>query len=146
MTLLADTIAEISPQCTVNPGGSQANCARIKEALGHGLPEELEEFYGNWQSITGEYDTSIIWSADRVIDDNLLFRGNEDFDSLYMPFDCCLFFADAGNGDQFFVPVYRDGSTSWQVYVWNHETDERIWVAGHIHQFIKGWINGEVSV
>ena len=31
----------------------------------------------------------------------LIFRANADFAELYMPFDALLFFADAGNGDQF---------------------------------------------
>jgi hypothetical protein len=30
---------------------------------------------------------------------------NTDFKELYMPFDCLLFFADAGNGDQFGYPI-----------------------------------------
>jgi hypothetical protein len=146
MTYLTDTIEEVSAQCTVNAGGSKADCIRVKDELGHGLPQELEDFYSKWHSITGEYGLSVIWPVDRVIEGNLRFRNEEAFHTLYMPFDCCLFFSDAGNGDQFFVPVYRDGSTSWQVYVWNHETDERKWVAGHIHQFIKGWVNGEISI
>lgn len=146
MTPLSNTIAAIASRCTVNAGGSAAACDRIREALGHGLPGELEEFYSNWQSITGEYGVAIMWPPDRVIEQNLFFRSNERFRGLYMPFDACLFFADAGNGNQFFVPVYGDGSTKGRVYVWKHELDERVWVAEHVHQFIGGCITGIIAL
>ena len=110
-----------------------------------GLPDELREFYGRWRSIVGDHGLGIIWGVDQVLEDNIAFRENHDFRSLCMPFDCCLFFSDAGNGDQIFIPVYADASTGHQVYVWNHETDERIWVAGNIHQFIRAMARGEIE-
>ncbi|MGY8770569.1 MAG: SMI1/KNR4 family protein [Pirellulales bacterium] len=146
MTHLSDAIQRMSGECTVTLGGLPEVCDQVKQALGHNLPDELVEFYARWKSITGEYELSVIWPAERVIEENQYFRQSKDFGTLYMPFDCCLFFSDAGNGDRFFVPVYKDGSASTQIYVWNHETDERIWIAGSVHQFIEGWVSGKIMV
>jgi len=65
--------------------------------------------------------------VERIAADNVGFRSNADFRELYMPFDPLLFFADAGNGDQFAFPRTppRD-----EVFVWDHEDDSRRWVAG----------------
>lgn len=61
--------------------------------------------------IEGEYDLGLIWLLDRIVEDNLFFRGHTDFKELYMPFDCLLFFADAGDGDQFAFPIHAGGTT-----------------------------------
>lgn len=63
---------------------------------------------------------------ERIKNDNLAFRADPDFASRYMPFGPLLFFADAGNGDQFAF-VLRDRPTD--VFVWAHETDSRTWIA-----------------
>ena len=54
------------------------------------------------------------------------------------------YFADAGNGDQFAVlspPVDRD-----DVFVWNHETDDRAWVAGNVEMYLRWWLTGKIKV
>ncbi len=61
--------------------------------------------------IEGEYGPGLIWLLDRIVEDNLCFRGHTDFNELYMPFDCLLFFADAGGGDQFAFLINAGGTT-----------------------------------
>nr|WP_329202312.1 MULTISPECIES: SMI1/KNR4 family protein [unclassified Streptomyces] len=52
---------------------------------------------------------------------------------LYMPFDALLFFGDNGGGDQFaFVQTPRRPD----VFVWEHETDSRRWVAGDLRDYL----------
>jgi hypothetical protein len=64
------------------------------------LPRQLAELLLECDGVTGEHDLGLVWPVERVKKDNLEFRSDPDFASLYMPFDPLLFFADAGNGDQ----------------------------------------------
>jgi hypothetical protein len=60
-----------------------------------------------------------------------------------MPFDPLLFFADAGNGDQFAF-VLRDRRKD--VFVWDHETDSRKWVAPDLGSYLTWWLDGRIRV
>jgi len=59
-----------------------------------------------------------------------------------MPFDGIVFFADAGNGDQFGISL----SGSQEIYVWNHEDDSRAWVAPTILGYLQEWMTGRLTV
>ena len=74
--------------------------------------------------------------------DNAAFRANTEFRDLYMPFDGLVFFADAGNGDQFALSL----SGNHEVYVWNHEDDSRTWVASSVLAYLEGWMTGRITV
>ena len=84
-----------------------------------------------------------MWSLERIVADNAFFRGNADFGELYMPFDPLLFFADAGNGDQFaFVWTPRRD----EVFAWDHETDSRRWVAPSLETYLRWWLGGDLKL
>lgn len=59
--------------------------------------------------------------------------GHTDLAELYLPFDGLLFFGDNGGGDQFAF-VLRDNRRD--IFVWDHETDSRYWVAGHLESYV----------
>jgi hypothetical protein len=83
----------------------------------------------------------------RIAEDNLRFRSNKDFKSLYMPFSDLLFIADAGNGDQFAFPIDADGAIRRpDVFVWNHEDDSRTWVAPSLKRYFEWWISGQIKL
>jgi SMI1 / KNR4 family (SUKH-1) len=71
-----------------------------------------------------------------------MFRANPEFARLYMPFDL-LFFADAGNGDQFAF-VLRDSRKV--VFVWDHESDSRRWVARDLDTYLTWWLDGTLKL
>jgi hypothetical protein len=72
-----------------------------------------------------------------------MFRESPEFAAIYMPFDPLLFFADAGNGDQFgFVP--RDSRRD--AFVWNHEDDSRTWAAPDLSKYLEWWLGGRLTV
>jgi hypothetical protein len=79
----------------------------------------------------------------RIVDDNQLFRNNQDFIRLYMPFDPLLFFADAGNGDQF---AFRWKAELPDIFVWDHENDSRTWVAPSLAKYLEWWLNGTIKI
>ena len=65
------------------------------------MPDELKALLSESNGVHGEYELGLIWPIERIVKDNLEFRQTPVFRDLYMPFDPLLFFADAGNGDQF---------------------------------------------
>ncbi|MET9693876.1 SMI1/KNR4 family protein [Streptomyces sp. NPDC006514] len=70
---------------------------------------------------------------DRIVEQNLLFWSDPSFARLYMSFEALLFFGDNGGGDQFaFVQMPRRPD----VFVWEHETDSRRWVAGDLRDYL----------
>jgi hypothetical protein len=77
--------------------------------------------------------------------DNLSFRVSSEVADLHMPFDSRLFFADAGNGDQFALPITATGARG-DVFVWDHESDSRNWYAGSVEQYLAWWLSGEHPV
>jgi len=57
-----------------------------------------------------------------------------------------LFFADAGNGDQFAYKIEDGQVKSPDIYVWNHEDDSRIRIAPSLRAYLEGWLQGTLSV
>lgn len=110
--------------------------------LGHKLPDHLRQLLAETNGIEGEYGLGLLWSTERIAEDNTRFRNSTDFRRLYMPFAGLVFFADAGNGDQFALSL----SGNHEVYVWNHMDDSRMWVAPTVIRYLEGWMTGALTV
>ncbi len=110
--------------------------------LGRPIPHELHDLLIETNGVEGEYGLGLVWSAERIGEDNAQFRTSPDFAELYMPFDGLVFFSDAGNGHQFGVAL----SGNQEVYMWNHEDDSRTWVAPTVMRFLEGWMTGRLAV
>lgn len=76
----------------------------------------------------------------------IFFRNFEDYRDIFMPFDHLLFFSDAGNGDLFGYVILNGSIQRDDIFVWDHETDSRKWIAFSLKDFIEGWANGRISV
>lgn len=111
-------------------------------SLGHALPSGIRELLLETDGIEGEYGLDLLWTADRIASENLHFRTAPELVELYMPFAGLVFFADAGNGDQFFVSL----SGNNEVYVWDHENDSRTWVASTVLAYLEGSMRGHLTV
>jgi hypothetical protein len=59
-----------------------------------------------------------------------------------MPFGGLVFFADAGNGDQFFMSL----SGNKEIFVWDHESDSRTWVATTVLGYLEAWMRGDLTI
>jgi hypothetical protein len=127
---------------TMSAPASEADLQHCSELLGHPLPPALAELLRESDGIVGEYGLSLLWPASRVAQDNYRFRTDVSFRDLYMSFDDLVFFADAGNGDQFAISTRgpRD------VFVWNHGDDSRTWVATTPIDYLRRWVSGELKV
>ena len=110
--------------------------------LGDALPDDLRRLLSESDGIVGEYGLGLLWSTDRIAEDNAWFRSYPEFAELYMPFDGMVFFADAGNGDQFGLSL----SGNQDVYAWNHEDDSRTWVAPTVMRYLEEWMTGRLTL
>lgn len=114
----------------------------LEASLGDPLPSELRELLFETNGIEGEYGLGLLWDTERIASDNVHFRTSKEFANLYMPFGGLVFFADAGNGDQFFMSL----SGNNEVYVWDHESDSRTWVAPTVLRYLETWMRGELTL
>jgi hypothetical protein len=129
-------------EAVMSPAATEAELRSCEVALGHSLPEELRALLGESDGVVGEYGMGLVWPQRRIADDNRRFREDDEFARLYMPFESLLFFADAGNGDQFAISLRG----SQDVFVWNHEDDSRTWVATTVLQYLEEWMTDRLAV
>ena len=131
---------------TFHEPASASAISELELRLGTALPEELTGLLAKSDGVDGEYGLGLIWNCERIGEDNVSFRNNENFAKLYMPFEHLVFFGDAGNGDQFALAV-RDGVIGRRdLYVWDHENDSRTWVAPNVRTYIDWWLSGKISL
>jgi cell wall assembly regulator SMI1 len=128
---------------TFHDGASEAAIGACEAALGQSLPPDLAELLRETDGVEGEYGLELIWPIQRIRTDNVEFRTDTTFSALYMPFEPLLFFASAGNGDQFAF-VMRDRPAD--VFAWDHETDSRTMVAPSLATYLERWLDGRIEI
>lgn len=110
-----------------------AALADAQRRIGRGLPAELRQLLLESDGIIGHTAVDTVWPVERIAERNLFFRSDRSYAQLYMPFDALLFFGDNGGGDQFaFVQTPQRAD----IFVWEHETDSRRWVAGDLRDYL----------
>lgn len=120
--------------------------AGVRLALGPNVPADLLSLLNESDGVLGPYSEGLVWSADRIVRDNGHFRSEPRFRDLYMSFDSALFFGEAGNGDHFFFPVLPSGEIRTEVFVWNHENDNRSWAAQSLEDYVRWYLNAALEV
>lgn len=142
-----ELIQRLTSECEFAPPASPGQVASAEKSLGVELPDPLRALLHETNGVEGEYGLGLVWPVERIVEDNLAFRDNGNFRSLYMPFSHLLFFADAGNGDQFSFPVQADGvSHRPDVFAWSHEDDSRNWVAPSLKDYLEWWLTGRIKL
>ncbi|MBE1530781.1 SMI1/KNR4 family protein [Actinomadura algeriensis] len=127
------------PETEFHPPVGDPALDAAERRLGAPLPPELRDLLRETDGLLGPYGLDVVWSLERIVEENLAFRTDESFAELYLPFDTLLFFGDNGGGDQFaFVRTPpRD-----DVLVWDHETDERFTVAPGLRSYVERAVPG----
>ncbi|MFF2502635.1 SMI1/KNR4 family protein [Streptomyces sp. NPDC058067] len=127
-------LASEFPDVELQDPAAPDSLAAIEEQLGQPLPEALRQLLLETDGIEADYGTEVAWTAEKILEENRSFRSDEEFRSLYMPFDALMFFGDNGGGDQFAFVRTPDRD---DVFVWDHETDSRIWVAPSLERYLR---------
>lgn len=112
----------------------------IEERLGQSVPDALRALLLEANGIVDEYGTDVIWSAERIAEENQVFRSSSAYADLYIPFSSLMFFGDNGGGDQFGFVRSPDRS---DVFVWDHETDDRRLVANSLEQYLVACLESD---
>lgn len=146
LNIWKNTIRSLSPQVYFKNPATEEELLNIKEALNVDLPLDLLELLKESNGVFDEFSCPYIWSTSQIVRDNLYFRNCEDFKDIYMPFDHLLFFSDSGCGDLFAYPIINGIIQRGVIFVWDHESDSRKYVASSLEDFLKEWIGGEMSV
>ena len=137
-------IEQLYPEATFADGVSEASLSRAERQLGHPVPDTLAAVLRETDGVLDVHGGGLIWPVERIVADNIFSRTDPTYAEMYMPFEPLLFFADAGNGDQFALttpPVARD-----DVFVWNHVEDSRTWGAADIGMYLRWWAAGTLTV
>jgi SMI1-KNR4 cell-wall len=124
----------------------EAQIHRAEQTLEVSFPNELRELLYETNGVQGEYGLGLVWSVERIAQENQMMRATPNFPELYMAFDQLLFFADAGNGDLFAFVVLNRAVRRPDIFVWNHEDDSRTWVAPSLQKYLERWLNGTLKV
>jgi len=141
-----ELIQRHTPSYTFFEPAAHAELVGLEETLGVKLPADLSQLLLESNGVDGEYGLGLVWPVQRICEDNLEFRNAPLFKDLYMPFDCLLFFADAGNGDQFAYAILDAEIRRTDIYAWNHENDSRSWVASSLRQYLEWWLSGRIKL
>lgn len=107
----------------------------VEKEIGIRLPSDLKnllmEFNGdNW----------FIFSTQQIIETNLMIRGL----TCFMPLNCLLFFAGNGCGDYYGYAITGDGIKDWEIYMWEHESDNRIFKANGLKDAIEKYYTDKI--
>ncbi|MGQ4389340.1 SMI1/KNR4 family protein [Streptomyces sp. SAS_270] len=127
------TALDALPEAGFRAPAQEAELAEAEVRLGQTLPAELRQLLLESNGVIGHAHVDTVWTIDRIVEQNRFFWSDATFAQLYMSFDALLFFGDNGGGDQFaFVrkPERQD------VFVWEHESDNRRWVAGNLRDYL----------
>jgi len=116
----------------------ESQLADVEQALGIQLPQDLRELLLECDGLTAHYGAGVVWPASEIQKQNQMFRTDEGFKELYMPFDHLLFFGADGGGDRFAFPIHADGQIHKRdIFRWKHESDERVWLANCLEVFFE---------
>lgn len=119
----------------LNPPATDIQILHLNSTLKLTIPVELESLL---KEANGDGCTFL--STNQIIKDNLFLRKLD----WCMPLDAFLFFAENGCGDYFGFSIKRNGEIDNNIFMWDHESDIRTWVANGLNQFIERRMNQEI--
>jgi len=109
----------------------------IEDVLGIRLPEDLKSLLLETNGINDIFGLHIIWSKERIKTNNLRFRSRAIALNSAQTGANLLFFADAGNGDQYAFNVQDAKVEPSKILIWRHEDDRIEIAANSLAQYLK---------
>lgn len=117
-----------------------------EDALRVTFPDALKSLLLATDGAAGPYGCWLVWPAGKIASENRAYRTSPHLKGLYMPFDHLLFIGEVGNGDLFAYPIMSDGNARHKedIFRWEHEMDDRFWVANNLEQYLRGFTDGTI--
>jgi hypothetical protein len=138
-------LKDLTSEYEFSPPANPEQLTHAETTLRHALPQHLKEFYLETNGLYyRDSFLDVVWTLEKVLEENLEFRQNPDFKSLYMSFDNLLFFSELGNGSLFGFAILGDGSAR-HIYTWNPEDDSRQWIAESLTAFFEWLEAGKIE-
>lgn len=123
----------VSPQ----PSAAVSEIAKAEQKLGTSFPDELRALLSEMNG-----DRWLMFSINEIIETTEDLRSLTEY---YPGIDGYLFFAGNGCGDYYGYSVTEDGSVDASaIYLWLHETNEKMKVAADIPTLIKRYYSDEI--
>lgn len=116
---------------------SAREIGHAERELGIAFPGDLRGLLLETNGVSANHGAPLVWAVDEIIAQNRHFRSSREFARLYAPFTDLLFFGAEGNGDQFAYRVADGGITDSSIQEWDHETDDRVWFASDLKDYIS---------
>lgn len=119
----------------LNPPATDEDILNIEKELAIRIPTDLRKMLLEFNG-----DNNFLFSTTQIIETNLEIRKL----TCFMPLDCLLFFAGNGCGDYFGYPITEEGIKDWKVYIWEHESDDRVWKANGLKDAIEKYYTDKI--
>ncbi|MER6277679.1 SMI1/KNR4 family protein [Streptomyces sp900105245] len=132
-----EMISSLSAEVEFTDPVEQSDIDSVESALGRELPSELKMLLRESNGLTDEYGCEFVWPVADILARNREMRESVDFRTLYMSFDPLLFIGDNGGGDLFAFVIEP---TRQDIFVWQHESDSRRWVANDLQDYIRRYL------
>ena len=133
---LLDSIAVNKDYIKPNPPATEIQIKEVEEKLNIEIPKDIRELLLEFNG-----DQWFLFSTEDIIKTNLQVR---KFMTGYMTLECMLFVAGNGCGDYYGYPITADGIKDWEIFIWEHESDNRIYKANGLEDAIIKYYNDEI--
>ena len=127
---IVEKIAKNNEYVKIQPPATQEDTERLNSKYGE-IPQELKDLL---LELNGDNDC--LFSVEWIIEMNELLRNDQYNDGGFMSFKSLLFFAGNGCGDYYGYAISKNGIEPRRIFMWCHETDDRIEVAGSLKEAI----------
>ena len=120
------------PDCELSLPTSDLEILAAEKQLQRSLPGELRSLLLESDGIFADLGVPVVEKLSFIVSDNLDLWSYRD---RYMAPSSMFAFGGSGNGDRFFFPILPDGSYRTDVFLWNHEGDDRTWLASSLEDY-----------
>jgi hypothetical protein len=124
-----------NPNVKLNPPATEENILEVENKLKVNLPKSLKNLLLEFNG-----DSYFVFSTNQIIENNISIREIKE----YMPLDCLLFIAGNGCGDYLGYPITGNEINTSDIFMWDHESDNRVFKANGLKDAIEKYYNDEI--
>lgn len=128
-------LAASSNNVRMNPPAARNDVLEVENKLDLIFPQRLKNLLSEFNG-----DNYFILSTKEIIEVNTNLRKL----TCYMPLNCLLFIAGNGCGDYFGYAITGEGINDSQIYMWDHESDNRVYIADGLKDLIEKYYTDQI--